>query len=139
MPVESAVRANAPYVNGGRWNGPYRALDYQRFVDSLLSRLERVAIDCSEVAFGTINVKGAHRVRELKAQLANDPPQRGVQVVAVQVLNAIHNRDFVGTYTSRTIEQVPTEALLWVLSEFERFVRAQGIAIIVTVLAEHAF
>ena len=86
-----------------------------------------------------VNVEGAHRVRELKAKLAHNPPQRGIQVVAVQVLNAIHNRDFVGTYTSRTIEQVPTEALLWVLSEFERFVREQGIAIIVTVLAEHAF
>lgn len=81
---------------------------------------------------------GLHRVRELKAKLADNPFQRCVQVVAVQVLNAIHNRDSVGTYSSSVREQVPTEALLCVFSEFERFMREQGLAIIVTVLAEHA-
>jgi hypothetical protein len=61
--VQAPIRANAPSVNGGRWSGAYRALDYQRFVYGSLSRLERGGGDGAEVSLGTVNVKGLHGVR----------------------------------------------------------------------------
>lgn len=61
--IESAVRADSPRVNRWGWGGADSALDYQRFVYGSLGRLERVGGYGAEVAFGTVNVKGLHRVR----------------------------------------------------------------------------
>lgn len=63
MSVESAVRANAPCVSGGRGNGTNLARHNQRFVHCSLRRLERIGSDGSEISAGggvDVNVEGLH-------------------------------------------------------------------------------
>ena len=60
MSVESTVRADPPRVNRWGWGGADGALDYQRFVDGLLSRLERGGRYGSKISLGTVNVESLH-------------------------------------------------------------------------------